>query len=180
MEQSLPYLTTRTAAVPVEFLSAMRRAVSGSGSGIEALRDAGYEAGSALFDVMSAWLAERGEVSPDLLRGDRFAILASQFFDELGWGSFTLTELSDAVVVLETTDWIEAVASQGGGCQISTGLIAGFFGRTAEAPLAVLEVECRNHGADRCRFLISSVDVLAYVHEAIGRGIPWDRAASSA
>lgn len=180
MSQPLPYLTTRTAAVPVEFLTAIRVATAGTASGIEQLRDAGYHAGVALFDVMASWLAERGEPSPDLLSDDRFGVLASQFFEEQGWGSFRLTELSEAVVALDSSDWIEAEAGESCGCQITTGLISGFLGRTADAPLAVLEVECRRQGADRCRFLISSVDVLGYVHEAMGRGIPYDRAASSA
>ncbi len=180
MPHSLPYLTTRTAAVPVEFLSALRSAVLGGSGGIEALRDSGFQAGQALFDVMAAWLADRGEPSPDLLSDERFGSLASHFFAELGWGSFTLSDLSEAVVAFDSTDWIEADVTDGTGCQISTGLIAGFFGRIADAPLAVLEVECRSNGSSRCRFLISSVDVLTYVHEAMGRGIPYDRAAASA
>ena len=179
MTNPLPYLTTRTAALPVEFLAALRTAMSGGEAGIDGLRDAGFQAGQALFDVMSAWLSDRGERSPDLLTDERFGVLASDFFEEHGWGAFSLTTISDAVVAIDAPHWIEAEI-EGSGCQISTGLFAGFFGRIADAPLAVLEVECRSNGDGRCRFLVSSVDVLAYVHEAMGRGIPYERAAASA
>ena len=179
MTNSLPYLTTRTAAVPVEFFAALRTALASGDAGIDGLRDAGFQAGQALFDVMSAWLADRGERSPELLTDERFGVLASEFFDEHGWGTFSLTTISDAVVAIDAPRWIEADI-ENGGCPISTGLFAGFFGRIADAPLAVLEVECRSNGDGRCRFLVSSVDVLGYVHEAMGRGIPYERAAASA
>ena len=65
-------------------------------------------------------------------------------------------------------------------CHVGTGLLAGFFGRVADAPLSVLEVECRSAGANRCRFLIGSVDVLQYVYEAMERGVHYEHAASSA
>lgn len=86
-------------------------------------------------------------------------------------------------MAIDAPEWCEA--EPGGerelpGCHVSTGLFAGFFGRLADAPLAVLEVECVSSGQARCRFLLGSLDVLQYVHEAMGRGIPYDRAASSA
>ena len=180
MTQPLPYLTTRTASVPVEFFTALRTVIAGGDAGVDALRDAGFQAGQALFDVMSEWLANRGERSPDLLSDERFGQLASAFFEEHGWGSFSLVNLSDAVVAIDAPHWIEADVPEFAGCHITTGLFAGFFGRIADAPLAVLEVECRADGDGRCRFLVSSVDVLAYVHEAMGRGIPYERAAASA
>ena len=179
----LPFISTRTASVPVEFLTALRTVVPPGPSGIEALRDAGFQAGQGLFDTFATWLAERGEPAPDLLPDDRFGPLASAFFAEHGWGSFMLTQLSDAVMAIDSTDWIEAEVRDGQGCQISTGVLSGFLGRLADAPMAVLEVECRGEDEDgngRCRFLVASVDVLAYVHEAMGRGIPYDRAAQSA
>ena len=180
MTQPLPFLTTRTAAVPVEFFAALRTAFTGGDGGVDGLRDAGFQAGQAMFDVMAAWLADRGERSPDLLSDERFGQLASDFFDQHGWGEFELTNLSDAVVAIDAPNWIEAEMTDTMGCQVSTGMFAGFFGRIADAPLAVMEVECRARGDDRCRFLVSSVDVLAYVHEAMSRGIPYDRAAASA
>jgi hypothetical protein len=40
----------------------------------------------------------------------------------------------------------------------------------SDEPLAVLEVECRCAGADRCRFLLGNADVLTYVFEEMNDG----------
>lgn len=181
MTTSLPFLSTRTVALPVDFFAALGRAmeIPDSGVTVDSVRDAGYHAGQALFDSFTSWLADHGEHTPDSLADDRFGELADAFFAELGWGHLQLTPLSEAVMALDTDDWAEADLA-GGGCLISTGLLAGFLGRVADAPIAVLEVECRAGHEGRCRFLLGSVDVLGYVHEAMGRGIPYDRAAASA
>jgi hypothetical protein len=59
-------------------------------------------------------------------------------------------------------------------------MLAGFFGSMADAPLAVLEVECRAAGGDRCRFLLGSMAVLGAVHEGITAGHPYLAAVASA
>ncbi|MBL0170758.1 MAG: hypothetical protein IPP90_08520 [Gemmatimonadaceae bacterium] len=181
MTSTLPFIGTRTVAVPVDFFTALRKAVESplSAVTVDSVRDAGYHAGQALFDAFTAWLAERGETTPDSLDDTRFASLTSDFFSEFGWGQLQFTSLSDAVIAVDADDWGEA-EGHGGGCHVSTGLFAGFFGRLANAPIAVLEVQCRASGDERCRFLLGSIDVLGYVHEAMGRGIPYDRAAQSA
>lgn len=181
MTSTLPFIGTRTVAMPVDFFTALRKAVESPARAmsVDAIRDAGYHAGQALFDAFTAWLGARGELTPDSLDDVRFPELASAFFEEMGWGQLHVSQLSDAVVALDSTDWAEADAD-GSGCHVSTGLFAGFFGRLADAPIAVLEVECRAVGDERCRFLLGSVDVLGYVHEAMGRGIAYDRAAASA
>ena len=174
-------LGARTVAVPVDFFSALRKAVESplSAVTVDSIRDAGYYAGQALYDAFSAWLAERGETPAESLEDARFTLLVTDFFSEFGWGQMQFTSISDAVIAIDSTDWGEA-EGQGAGCYVSTGLFAGFFGRLASAPIAVLEVECRSAGDDRCRFLLGSIDVLGYVHEAMGRGIPYERAAASA
>ena len=177
----LPLLGTRTVAVPVDFFTALRKAVESPEPGvtIEAVRDAGYHAGQALYESYAAWLGERGETAPESLDDARFASLTGEFFSDFGWGQLRFTSLSDAVIAIDSNDWAEA-DGYGGGCHVSTGLFAGFFGRLASAPIAVLEVQCRASGDANCRFLLGSIDVLAYVHEAMGRGIPYERAAASA
>lgn len=167
--------------MPVGFFAALGDAVESPVSAltVDAVRDAGFHAGQALFDAFTSWLGERGEQTPDALSDTRFGLLADEFFTELGWGSFHLTALSEAVMSLDSYDWGES-DNHCTGCHVSTGLFAGFFGRVADAPIAVLEVECRAGSEGRCRFLLGSVDVLGYVHEAMGRGIPYDRAATSA
>ncbi len=181
MSSLLPFLTTRTVAMPVEFLSALHGAVSDPRAGVppDAVRDAGFHAGSAMYDAFSTWLSYRGEYGPESLEDSRFAALVSEYFSAAGWGEVDITPLSDAVVAIDSDHWSEADAA-GGGCLVTTGIFSGFFGRLADAPIAVMEVECRSTGDSRCRFLLGSGDVLGYVHEAMVRGIPYERAAASA
>ncbi len=182
MSPSLPFLTTRTVTVPVEFFDGLRRSMQKAHPAIpvDAVRDAGYAAGQALFDHFSAWLADRSEHGPDDLVDDRFPILLREYFFEIGWGLVQLASLSDAVMVLDANNWGEA-ADDTNGCPVSTGLFAGFFGRLADAPISVLEVTPESaSGGGQCRFLLGSVDVLNYVWEAMERGIPFERAATSA
>ena len=181
MSSPLPFLTSRTVAMPVEFLTALHRAVGDSPGDLsaDAIRDAGFHAGVALYDGFSAWLADRGEYGPEVLEDAHFSAMVSEFLEAAGWGEVSISNISDAVVALDADRWGEADGS-GAGCLVSTGLLSGFFGRLADAPMAVLEVECRTTGDSRCRFLLGSSDVLGYVHEAMTRGIPYERAAASA
>ena len=181
MSTSLPFLTTRTVTVPVEFFDGLRRSTQHAHPAIpvDAVRDAGYAAGQALFDHFSAWLADRSEHGPDNLIDDRFPILLREYFFEIGWGLVQLASLSEAVMVLDANNWGEA-ADDASGCPVSTGLFAGFFGRLADAPISVLEVTPESASGGQCRFLLGSVDVLNYVWEAMERGIPYERAATSA
>ena len=74
MSTSLPSLTTRTVTVPVEFFDGLRRSTQRAHPAIpvDAVRDAGYAAGQALFGHFSAWLADRREHGPDILLDSRF------------------------------------------------------------------------------------------------------------
>ncbi len=182
MSTPLPFLTTRAVAMPIEFFSALRSAAQDPNSPsavMEAVRDAGYHAGAALYDGFDEWLSSRGEAAPETITDARFGRLLSEYLMGAGWGHITLTALSEAVMALDADDWTEARGERGG-CMISTGLFAGFFGRLAEAPIAVLEVECRNAGDPRCRFLLGSEDVLGYLHEAMTSGASYEMAALSA
>ncbi len=181
MSSLLPFLTTRTVAMPVEFLAALHGTVGDTRTALppDAIRDAGYHAGTALYESFSTWLSYRGEYGPETLDEPKFAALVSEFFGSAGWGEFSITPVSDAVMAIDAERWSEAEGTSGG-CLVSTGIFSGFFGRLADAPIAVLEVECRATGDARCRFLLGSGDVLGYVHEAMSRGIPYERAAASA
>lgn len=188
MTSTLSPQTIRTVSVPAEFFGALRASVARNGDAVTGLRDAGYSAGLALYDDFGHWLSERGALSPELLPEGDFGVLMAEFLTAAGWGGLRVQPLSEAVVALDADDWAESAGESGGEaaesgapcCHAGTGLLAGFFGRVAEAPLAVLEVECRSNGDSRCRFLIGSVDVLQYVYEAMERGVPYDRAAESA
>jgi hypothetical protein len=175
MSPALPPTALRRVSVPAELFDGLRLAAA---SVPDAIRDAGFVTGQALYDQFAVWLDEQGETAPAHLADDRFPWLLQAFFHDLGWGRVDLVPLSDAVMSLEASEWSEAGES-GSGCPVSVGVFAGFFGRLAGAPIAVLEVSPEGE-AGRGRFLLGSVDVLDYVWEAMQRGIPYDRAAASA
>jgi hypothetical protein len=177
-------LQPRTVALPVEFFAGLRQSALAPHAEatvlpVDAIRDAGYAAGRALYDHFAAWLAEQGESHPERLSDERFPWLLEAYFHGIGWGRVELQSLSEAVMALDVSDWGEAPEAAGG-CLVSTGLFAGLFGRLADAPISVLEVDTAHAGPGRSRFLLGSVDVMGYVWEAMERGIPYDRAAASA
>jgi predicted hydrocarbon binding protein len=178
---TLPFLGTRTVSVPVDFFAALRRAVEvpTPALSVDVIRDAGYHAGKAMFDAYTAWLASRGESAPETISDVRFVATSQEFFGELGWGHLEFAALSEQVLAIDSADWAEADAA-GSGCHVSTGLLAGFLGCVADATVAVFEVECRAAGDPRCRFLVGSIDVLSYVHEAMSRGSSYQAAVGSA
>ncbi len=171
----------RTVAIPVQFLSALQHSARDSAVGfnLDSVRDAGYYAGIALFDWFARWLKLRGQAAPNAISHSQFVLMVSEFFAETGWGTIRFTSISKAVMAVDVDSWSEK-DSVGEGCPVSTGIFSGFFGEMAGAPISVLEVECADARIGRARFLLGSVDVLAYVHEAMTRGIPYDRAATSA
>lgn len=174
----------RTVTLPVEFFGGLRQSMltahaDASVPPVDAVRDAGFTAGTALYDHFAAWLSEQGEAHPDDLSHERFPWLLATYFRGIGWGHVDLQPLSDAVMALDVSDWGET-ADTAGGRLVSTGLFAGFFGRLAGAPISVLEVEAPQRAPGRGRFLLGSIDVMGYVWDAIERGIPYDQAAASA
>jgi hypothetical protein len=85
--------------------------------------------------------------------------------------------LHDSVVTLDSVNWAEsdpASAMQFPGCYLSSGLLADFFGRVAGTPLAVMEVECRSMGSERCRFLLGSSETMQHVYDGMAQGISYD------
>ncbi|MCU0649161.1 MAG: hypothetical protein MUF00_14265 [Gemmatimonadaceae bacterium] len=166
------------------FLQALHGAARHDAALAETMRDAGYAAGQALHVQFTEWLAQRHEAPPAQLGDQRFPTLLAEFLAADGWGTLTIESIGESVLSLSSPDWIEAPVhlepSGQPSCHVSTGLWAGLLGEIAGAPLAALEVECRAAGAEQCRWLIASPDVLAYVYEAMERGTDWDRAAASA
>jgi predicted hydrocarbon binding protein len=123
-------------------------------------------------DGSASWLQEGGFASALAL--DAFRERAAQFFRESGWGEVSVAALEGVVAAIDAADWAEAepgAALPYPGCFYSAGLLADFFGRVADAPLAALEVECRSSGSDRCRFLVGSESVLTALHEQMAAGV---------
>lgn len=146
------------------------------------LQEAGYAGGESLFDSFRAWLATRTEAQVDELAVEQFEQYATEYFRIAGWGSLKVGSLNDAVATLDSDDWGEADPASGldhPACHLTTGMFADFFGRLADSPLAVLEVECRSMGAPRCRFLVGNSDVMEHVYEEMGRGVDYEEAVGS-
>lgn len=138
-----------------------------------ALQEAGYAGGAAVFEAFRAWLHERGDAEPEELDFDTFQRRAAQYFQLAGWGTLEIGSLREAVATVDSDDWAEADPSEQldqPGCHFTTGLLADFFGRLSDVPLAVLEVECRSAGADRCRFLLGNEEVMRFLYEQMEQG----------
>ena len=171
-------------ALTRDTLTALRTAlVRDTGVGAAAyLQEAGYAGGSALFEAFRQWLAGRGMGAPDSLSVDTFQREATEFFRLAGWGSLRVGALHDTVATLDSTDWGESSPGSSAdipSCHISAGMFADFFGRVADAPLAVMEVECRSAGSPRCRFLLGSADVMTQVYDEMSRGAGYEQAVSA-
>ena len=178
----LDLTTNQLAAVPRAALGALRSALLRDAGPQAAayLQEAGYAGGEALFASFRAWLAARGVTeAPESLELEEFERQAAEFFRDAGWGTLSVGTLGDAVAVLDASEWAESdpqAALDHPGCHLSTGLFADFFGRIADSPLAVLEVECRSMGDQRCRFLLGSAEVMGHVYEELGRGVDYAEA----
>ncbi len=162
-------------AVSRTALSALRMAMLRDGGPEIAaqLRDAGYAGGDAVWGAFTRWMSDHDLPDPSEMNVAEFETRASEYFGDAGWGALTIGSLEGAVVTVDSVDWGEADPSNqldGPGCHFSTGMLADFFGRMSEEPLAVLEVECRSAGADRCRFLLGDADVLTFVFEEMDKG----------
>ena len=168
-------------AITRDALTAMRAALMRDTGPAAAgyLQEAGYAGGGALFEAFRHWLVSRGAGAPESLSLERFQVEATEFFRRAGWGSLRVGALHDLVATLDSTDWAEATpesALEQVGCYFSSGMFADFFGRVADAPLAVMEVECRSTGAARCRFLLGSTDVMQAVYDGMSQGVGYEEA----
>jgi predicted hydrocarbon binding protein len=161
--------------VAIPTLRELRSAVlsaADSTAAVDALREAGYAGGDAVYGAFEKWLAETGDRSVAAatdLPLDEFARNASEFFRNAGWGEVTfLDDETEGVATLDITGCWEGGAGTDPGCHVTTGLLASFFGRIAGYPVAVLETECCSGSASRCRFLMGTPEMLQYKWEQLG------------
>lgn len=134
---------------------------------VMALRDAGYAGGDAVHAAFEQWLAESG-VDSDTgdLALHEFGEKTTKFFRDAGWGEVKFSPDEDeGIAVLEIDNCWEADAdSESGGCQITTGVLAAFFGKIAGYPVSVLETECSSGG--RCQFMLGNAETMQYQWES--------------
>jgi predicted hydrocarbon binding protein len=149
-------------------------------AGIQAathLQEAGFAGGEELYDAFAAWLkAERNVDPPSELDVQFLGETLSDFFLEQGWGRLSSMPLGDAVLALDSEDWAEALDQPEGqypSCHLSCGLLADFLGRVSNGSVAVMEVECRSRGDQKCRFLAGSPETLGVLYERMAQGSPY-------
>lgn len=181
MSTPIDLRATALLAIPRASLAALRAALLRDAGPAAAgyLQEAGYAGGPAVYDAFRDWLVARELPAPESLGVSDFERRATEFFREAGWGQLSVGALGDAVATLDSADWGEADPGSGldqPGCHFTAGLFADFFGRVAEAPLAVMEVECRSAGSDRCRFLLGSPETLEALYEAMASGAAYEEA----
>ncbi len=147
------------------------------------LQEAGFASGEDLYNAFVSRVRDAYQLdSPGELDTVFLSEALSAHFGEFGWGSLKITSLSAAVFALDSDDWAEATPEGGAqypSCHLSSGLLSDFFGRLSDEPAAVMEVECRSRGDDRCRFLVGSPDSLAMVYDRMVHGSTYADAARS-
>lgn len=139
---------------------------------IAILQEAGYAAGEGLYTAFTA-LNNPSDLDADLL-----APTLSEFFTTGGWGSVTVTPVGTGALAIDSPDWSEAEpgTSQSPMCFFSAGMLADFLGRLSEETIAVMEVECRSKGDERCRFLSATPAVLEKVYTEMTQGRSYEEA----
>ena len=161
-------------AIPT--LRELRSAVLASAepeAAVAALREAGYAGGDAVLAAFEQWLGETGPEPVDRadsrdLSMDEFAERTGDFFRNAGWGEVKFSEEdAEGVAVVEIDNCWETRDEVSGpaGCQITTGMLAAFFGHVAGYPVAVLETHCGSADHSSCRFLLGNTEMMNYKWE---------------
>lgn len=175
MNESIDLNGNSLVAISRDSLNALRAALFRDLGGTAAtyLQDAGFSGAASVYDAFTRWIESRGGPAPDALALDDFAAAAGEFFAASGWGTMGFAVNENGVASIESSDWAEAVAADGSemsGCYFTTGVLADFFGRITDAPVAVMETECRSMGAARCRFLIGTPEKLQALYDEMAAG----------
>jgi predicted hydrocarbon binding protein len=143
-------------------------------AGAQPLQEAGYAAGETTFAAFVRWLpSAAGVEDPRELATPRLAEVLSRFFSSLGWGTVEVTPVGESTFAMDSLNWAEAQAGAGlqfPSCYFTAGLLADFVSRIADAPLAVMEVECRSRGDARDRWLVGAPETLTALYQHMAQG----------
>lgn len=171
----------REMALPETALITLRRSLRGEAgplATVRALHAAGYETGEAL---AGSFLSFLGDDLEDMPR-DRFWRRFRDFWRRRGWGRLEHRDLHPALGLLVSGDWVEAgdeTRESQPSCAFTSGVLASLLGRVAGGPIAVLEIQCRARGDDRCAFAFGSETVVHDVYGALLDGADLQDALSS-
>ena len=167
--------STHLVGVAIPTLRQLRSAVVSSTSpdgAVNALREAGFAGGAAVYAAFEEWLADSGVTDAGAgknaagdLSLEEFGNGTTKFFRDAGWGDVSLSHDDDeGVAIVDIERCWEGVAGAHG-CHITTGLLAAFFGQIAGYPVAVLETECCEGEGSRCRFMMGNAEIMNYKWE---------------
>jgi predicted hydrocarbon binding protein len=176
-----PLSPTLLSAVPHASIRALRAALhrdlADGFAGV--MQEVGYAGGESVFAAFREWCEAKGYGAPESLAINRFQAAAAKFFAEAGWGTVTISPLGDTAVAFDSENWSEGdedATMPYPSCYYSAGMLADFFGRVADGQLGCMEVECRSNSGSRCRFILSSPDVLAHVYKRLTEGVAYESA----
>lgn len=168
-------------ALPRASLHALRASLQRDlGDGFAAvLQEAGYAGGESVFAGLRDWCASNGMGAPESLPYAQFQQALVRFFAETGWGNITLEPIGDTALAVDSADWAEAdpaAQTPYPSCYYTAGMLADVFGRVADGPMQAMEVECRSNGAERCRWLLASPEVIGHVYQRLTEGVGYAEA----
>jgi hypothetical protein len=165
-------------AVPTlrEMRMTMLACISGGQTGeadaVDALREAGFAGGPAVYAAFEQWLYENDARAAGDLTIEEFGDQSAKYFRDAGWGSVEFDPKSeDGVASLVMDQCWEAdprANDDNPSCHITTGMLAAFFGELAGYPVAVMETECRSSGGSHCKFLLGNSEMMEYKWEHLG------------
>ncbi len=146
---------------------------------VSILQETGFASGEGIYQAFMAWLpTAAGVESPDQLEGGQLSTVLSAFFELRGFGPLAVTPLPGGALALDSTAWAESEpgTAQAPMCFFTAGMLADFLGRLSGESVAVMEVECRSKGDERCRFLSAMPETLQKVYEAMTNGQTYEEA----
>jgi predicted hydrocarbon binding protein len=175
MTDTLDLTSHSLLAISQESLAALRASLARDlgGNAATYLHEAGYGGAGAIYEAFTKWLGARGGPSPSDLALDDFAAAVGEFFATSGWGTMGFSVGEDGIAKIESTNWAESSSGAGSQlpCYFTSGILTDFFGRITDAPVSVLETECRSLGHERCKFLIGTPEKLQQVYDQLyGQG----------
>ena len=179
-EDNLPSMidtqTRQLIGIAIPTLKELRAGTLAGGSdAVDALREAGFAGGPAVYDAFEQWLGETSTSqeaqSASDLTIEEFGDRAARYFRDAGWGEVEFETMEDEGVAALSMDNCWESDPHGvddePSCHITTGMLAAFFGKLAGYPVAVMETECRSANGERCRFLLGNSEMMAFKWESL-------------
>ena len=156
-------------AISKESLAALRASLARDlgGNAATYLHEAGYGGAGAIYESFSKWLSAKGGPGPSDLALDDFAAALGEFFAASGWGTMGFSVGGDGgIATIESHNWAECDGAQMP-CYFTSGVLTDFFGRITDAPVSVMETECRSLGHERCKFVIGTPEKIQQVWDQL-------------